>query len=113
MATDSSLPESLDASVRVASQTVRVAQRGTLIDFLESFLIIILLVLFATTFIVQAFKIPSQSMQPTLLVGDHLLVTSSSSRATAPGMTSSFLTARFGAEISSSSDFRTTITCTT
>jgi signal peptidase I len=43
-------------------------------EFIESLLVTILLALFGTTFIVQAFKIPSQSMEPTLLVGDHVLV---------------------------------------
>jgi signal peptidase I len=47
---------------------------GSLMEFFESLLVTILLALFGTTFIVQAFKIPSESMEPTLLVGDHLLV---------------------------------------
>lgn len=47
---------------------------GSLIEFFESLLVTILLALYGTTFIVQAFKIPSESMEPTLLVGDHLLV---------------------------------------
>jgi signal peptidase I len=34
----------------------------------------VLLALFGTSFIVQAFKIPSASMEGTLLIGDHLLV---------------------------------------
>jgi signal peptidase I len=46
----------------------------SLVDYVESLLVTILIALFATTFVVQAFKIPSQSMEPTLLVGDHLLV---------------------------------------
>lgn len=47
---------------------------GSGTDLFESLLVTILLVLFGTTFVVQAFKIPSESMEPTLLVGDHLLV---------------------------------------
>jgi len=41
---------------------------------IESLLIAALIALFVRGFIVQAFKIPSSSMEPTLLVGDHLLV---------------------------------------
>ena len=46
----------------------------TLSEYLESLLVTVLLALFATTFVLQAFKIPSRSMENTLLVGDHLLV---------------------------------------
>jgi signal peptidase I len=47
---------------------------SSFVEYAESLLVTLLLALFGTTFIVQAFKIPSQSMEPTLLVGDHLLV---------------------------------------
>src|SRR5881275_170645 len=43
-------------------------------EYLESLLVTVILALFGTTFIVQAFKIPSASMEGTLLIGDHLLV---------------------------------------
>jgi signal peptidase I len=44
--------------------------RGTIAEWT----ITILLLLFLTTFLVQAFVIPTGSMEDTLLVGDHLLV---------------------------------------
>lgn len=76
MATDSPFPQSIEASKAEDSVSQAAAQvrRDSFIDFLESLLVTILLVLFGTTFVVQAFKIPSESMEPTLLVGDHLLV---------------------------------------
>jgi len=43
-------------------------------DYIEPIAFAILIALFIRAFIVQAFKIPSSSMEPTLLVGDHLLV---------------------------------------
>jgi signal peptidase I len=74
MATGASLPETADVSAVIPAPARTQAPKSALADFIESLLVTILLVLFATTFILQAFKIPSQSMEPTLLVGDHLLV---------------------------------------
>ena len=49
-------------------------KKSILREYTEAIIIAILLALFIRTFIVQAFKIPSGSMIPTLLVGDHIIV---------------------------------------
>lgn len=43
-------------------------------DTFESLVVTVILAIFGTTFVLQAFKIPTVSMENTLLVGDHLLV---------------------------------------
>lgn len=43
-------------------------------EYAEAIIIALLLALFIRTFVVQAFKIPSGSMLPTLQIGDHILV---------------------------------------
>ncbi len=49
-------------------------QKSRLRENVEAILLAVLLALFIRTFIVQAFKIPSGSMEDTLLIGDHILV---------------------------------------
>ncbi len=49
-------------------------QKSTLREYLESILIAAILALFIRTFVFQAFKIPTGSMEPNLLVGDHIVV---------------------------------------
>lgn len=46
-----------------------------ILEYAKSIGIAILIALFIRAYIIQAFKIPSGSMIPTLLIGDHLLVT--------------------------------------
>jgi len=43
-------------------------------EYFESIVIAVILALFIRTFVVQAVKIPTGSMEPNLLIGDHLLV---------------------------------------
>ncbi|MDY0391170.1 MAG: signal peptidase I [Desulfobulbus oligotrophicus] len=56
------------------TDTLQQPKKSVIRENIEAILIAILLALFIRTFIIQAFKIPSGSMLPTLQIGDHLLV---------------------------------------
>ncbi len=50
------------------------AHKSALREYAEAFAIALGLALVIRTFFIQAYKIPSGSMEPTLLIGDHILV---------------------------------------
>ena len=50
------------------------ARKSVLQEYAEALIVAVLLALVSRTFVVQAFKIPSGSMLPTLQIGDHILV---------------------------------------
>ena len=49
-------------------------RKSTVREYFESIVIATILAFFIRTFVVQAFKIPTGSMEENLLIGDHLLV---------------------------------------
>ena len=49
-------------------------RKSTAREYFESICVAVVLALFVRTFVVQAFKIPTGSMENNLLIGDHLLV---------------------------------------
>lgn len=55
-------------------------------EYFESLVIAVILALFVRTWVFQAFKIPSGSMEPNLLIGDHLIVNKMSFAPTATGI---------------------------
>ncbi len=69
-----SIGSAYDSLINSHPDTLSKVKKTQLRRNVESVLIALLLALLIRTFIVQPFKIPSASMVPTLLVGDHLLV---------------------------------------
>src|SRR5471032_3041503 len=49
-------------------------KKSTLREYFESLVIAVILALFVRTWVFQAFKIPTGSMEHNLLIGDHLIV---------------------------------------
>ena len=49
-------------------------KKGFFREWTEAIIVALVIALILRTFVVQAFKIPSSSMEDTLLIGDHLLV---------------------------------------
>jgi signal peptidase I len=59
-------------------------QKSVFREYAESIVIAILLAVIMRHFVVQAFKIPSGSMEQTLMIGDHILVNKFLYRFTSP-----------------------------
>src|ERR671926_179856 len=52
----------------------RVSKHSVFREYFESLVVTAVMALFGMTFVVQAVKVPTGSMQNTILIGDHLLV---------------------------------------
>ncbi|MBI4401472.1 MAG: signal peptidase I [Nitrospirae bacterium] len=71
----SPVPEALSVSETLAdAERVPRARKSILREYAEAIVVAMLLAFAIRVFVVQAFKIPSGSMIPTLLIGDHILV---------------------------------------
>ncbi len=69
--------EASDSAVGSGTREKRAAavrKKSTLREYTEAIVIAVILTLFIRTFVIQAFRIPTGSMENTLLVGDFLFV---------------------------------------
>jgi signal peptidase I len=69
--TDTASPE---ASGQAAPAAGIVARESDWLNSFQSLMVTVVIAIFVITFVVQAFQIPSESMENTLLIGDYLLV---------------------------------------
>ena len=77
---------------RVGAETTKhVSKHSVFREYFESLVVTAVMALFGMTFVVQAVKVPTGSMQNTILIGDHLLV---NKFIFAPGPTLPFLPQR-------------------
>jgi signal peptidase I len=60
--------------IRVEENDAEEKPKETTVEFLASLAAVLVVGLFIITFVVQAFEIPSSSMEDTLLIGDHVFV---------------------------------------
>src|SRR5438132_13292463 len=67
-------PERRRREAAPALERVVAKPKSQVREYAEALAVALLLALVIRTFVVQAFKIPSGSMLPTLQIGDHLLV---------------------------------------
>jgi signal peptidase I len=70
----SSIPRELGRLDGIVDQHLAFARKSTLREYAESVGTAVLIALLLRSFVVEAFKIPSGSMIPTLEVGDHIFV---------------------------------------
>ena len=76
--TPPSIPQGLSGSEPTAvAHTGPPARKSVWREYAEAIIVAMLLALVIRVFVVQAFKIPSGSMIPTLQIGDHILVNKS------------------------------------
>ena len=68
------LPGALNTLDDLLDTHLSFARKSTAREYTESIAIAVLIALFLRAFVVEAFKIPSGSMIPTLQVGDHIFV---------------------------------------
>ncbi|HVI79086.1 MAG TPA: signal peptidase I [Candidatus Acidoferrum sp.] len=71
MGTKTTVPKKNDSAQKDAPEE---KPKETTVEFLASLAAVLVTGLFIITFVVQAFEIPSSSMEETLLIGDHVFV---------------------------------------
>jgi signal peptidase I len=69
-------------------------KKGVAREYFESLVIAVILALFVRTWVFQAFKIPTGSMEQNLLIGDHLIVNKMIFAPTATGLERAVLPGR-------------------